>query len=610
MNVDEIASHFRGVKGAGRGKYMATCPCHDDRKQSLSITEEQDRVLVKCFAGCDTRDILARAGLTYRDLFAHPPEPSRPEKAPVVATYTYPNGVQKLRRADKSFLWRRPDGQGGWIYNRQGVPHNLYAPKGLDNYVILVEGEKDVDNLVRLGYQAASGEDGAGPGKWRAEYTAQLAGRHVCVVMDNDSVGRDYGREVACALYGQASYVQLLDLRKIWPDIPPHGDVSDLMEAVGNVAFCEKFAQLLQEPEFHPAPKRDDPFLACFKTLDEFEEEEAQWLVPNWMPQGQITLLAADGGIGKTTLWCDILAALSCGKPCILDPPGYRRQPQTVAFLTTEDSVRKKLKKRLRLQGAVMHNILSPDFLTAGSQLKNMKFGSEEMARFVRGYRPALVVFDPVQGFVPPTINMGSRNAMRDCMAPLIALGEETGTTFLVVCHTNKRKGAYGRARISDSADLWDVSRSVIMAGYTEEQGVRYLSNEKNNYAALQETVLFTIDPEGQAHQTGTTWKRDREFSQDTAVAAPSAPKRTDCKQWLLQTLDDHGGTIPSRTLEQAAKDEGFSYSTLQRVKTELKKDGVIRFVPTREEGKQAWTIERTSVFVEVKEESSSPWAS
>lgn len=99
---------------------------------------------------------------------------------------------------------------------------------------------------------------------------------------------------------------------------------------------------------------------------------------------------------------------------------------------------------------------------------------------------------------------------MRDCMAPLISLGEETGTTFIVVCHTNKRPKASGRDRIADSADLWDVSRSVLMAGYTEDQGVRYLSNEKNNYTTLQETLLFTIDNSGQAHAEGTSWKRDR----------------------------------------------------------------------------------------------------
>ena len=35
--------------------------------------------------------------------------------------------------------------------------------------------------------------------------------------------------------------------------------------------------------------------MACFKPLTEFEEEEAEWVIPGWMPAEQLTLLAADG---------------------------------------------------------------------------------------------------------------------------------------------------------------------------------------------------------------------------------------------------------------------------------------------------------------------------
>lgn len=324
-----------------------------------------------------------------------------------------------------------------------------------------------------------------------------------------------------------------------------------------------------------------DGFLSCFKTLDTFEEEEATWLVPGWIPEGQITLMAADGGIGKTTAWCNLITAISSGKPCFLDPPGHKREPQFVAFLTTEDSVRKKLKKKLRIAGANMGNILTPDFLQdKNGLLRNLKFGSKEMERFIRYYKPALCVFDPVQGFIPPELNMGSRNAMRDCMAPLITLGEEVGTTFLVVCHTNKRKGASGRDRVADSADLWDISRSVLMAGYTEEQGVRYLSNEKNNYDQLQETVLFSIDADGQIVHEGTSWKRDREYMQEAAVNF-SAPKREDCKEWLLHTLDENGGSLATNELQDKSKVAGYSFSTLRRAKDELKRDGQIKYIST-----------------------------
>ena len=252
-----------------------------------------------------------------------------------------------------------------------------------------------------------------------------------------------------------------------------------------------------------------------------------------------------------------------------------------ITFMTTEDSVRKKLRKKLRLAGANMKNIITPDFAQDRSGLlRKLNFGTDEMDRVLRYLKPVLCIFDPVQGFTPPKVNMGSRNEMRDCMAPLISIGEDIGTTALVVCHTNKRKGAYGRDRIADSADLWDISRSVMMAGYTEEQGVRYLSNEKNNYAQLQETILFTIDGDEQIHKVGTSWKRDREYIIG-AETANSAPKREDCKAFILQTLEDAGGAMPTAELEATAKTAGYSFTAMKRSKKELKAEGKIKYFQT-----------------------------
>ena len=100
-----------------------------------------------------------------------------------------------------------------------------------------------------------------------------------------------------------------------------------------------------EEAARQQAEKTASTLLSLFKPLEEFPAEEAKWLAPGWIPEAQITVIAADGGIGKTTLWCNIIAALSNGGTCILDPPGVTRQPVKVTFLTTEDSVRKKLRK-------------------------------------------------------------------------------------------------------------------------------------------------------------------------------------------------------------------------------------------------------------------------
>ena len=98
MDVQDILRYFDGVQRCNDGQYMARCPCHDDRKQSLSIGRGQKGVVLKCQAGCDTCDILARVGLKLRDLFYDPEQPPK-ARAEVVAIYTYPNGVQKLRKS-------------------------------------------------------------------------------------------------------------------------------------------------------------------------------------------------------------------------------------------------------------------------------------------------------------------------------------------------------------------------------------------------------------------------------------------------------------------------------------------------------------------------------
>lgn len=605
MDLNEILSRLEGVHGSGK-QYSARCPAHDDKRASLSVSVGEDgKVLFNCHAGCTPQEITRALGLSMEDLFQKsndlPTVTRSPAKPHLVAAYQYlsPEGVryEKQRFSDKSFRWRQPDGKGGWKYSRQGITPTLYGTgeSPLPDHVYFVEGEKDVDNLKARNVAAVSPPDGA-KSKWQPQYTEALKGRRVVILPDNDAPGRELAARAAAELQGKAASVKVLNLKKEFPELPEKGDISDILAAMPSEDVFMKLEALeLTTPEWSgETEKKEDPFLSCFKPLDFFEEEEAEWIVPGWIPKGQVTIIAADGGVGKTTLWCNIVAAMSSGKNCILDPPGYTRKAEKVGFLTTEDSVRKKLKKKLRLAGANPHNIITPDFLAdKEGLLQGMKFGSEKLRRFVSSFKLILCVFDPVQGFIPPDINMGSRNAMRDCMAPLISLGEEYGTTFLIICHTNKRKGAWGRDRIADSADLWDIARSVIMAGVTEDRNIRYLSNEKNNYAQLQETVLFTIGKDGCILRTGTTWKRDREYTQEAVVAA-SAPKREDCKQFLLKLLDENGGRMKSKEMEERAKEAGYSQKTIRNAKDDLKNTEAIRYKNEGFGAEKVWIVEKT----------------
>lgn len=67
--LDSVLARLKGVKMRD-GQIMARCPSHDDHAPSLSIKENSDgAVILHCFAGCRTEDILDAIGLRMADLF-------------------------------------------------------------------------------------------------------------------------------------------------------------------------------------------------------------------------------------------------------------------------------------------------------------------------------------------------------------------------------------------------------------------------------------------------------------------------------------------------------------------------------------------------------------
>jgi len=320
---------------------------------------------------------------------------------------------------------------------------------------------------------------------------------------------------------------------------------------------------------FQPIIKKG---LVNLVSMDTVEEKEPEWLVTDYIPRGQITVLAGDGGSGKTTVWCSIAAAVSSGGQCFLNqdnPFAKNCVPGWVMFFSSEDSAEYTLKGRLRRSGAKLENVLSLDL--ADERFPEIKFNAPLLEDLIKEHRPELVIFDPLQSYVPPDIQMGQRNAMRACLNPLIGLGEKYGTTFIIIVHTNKQAGLWGRKRIADSADIWDIARSVLIAGEANG-GLRYISQEKSNYGPLAQTVLFHLDS-GKVEFEGYTDKKDKDYV-TAAAATYQAPAREDAKAFILDYLKD--GEKETADLDGMMKAMGISKGTLERAKAELKKDGQI----------------------------------
>jgi len=77
--AEPLLQRLDGVQAQGKG-WRARCPSCGGRSRKLSIAECGDRVLVHCFGGCRTEDVLAAVGLAFRDLFPPRHWPDTPEE--------------------------------------------------------------------------------------------------------------------------------------------------------------------------------------------------------------------------------------------------------------------------------------------------------------------------------------------------------------------------------------------------------------------------------------------------------------------------------------------------------------------------------------------------
>lgn len=70
MSATNLLDRLDGVRPRTAGAWMARCPAHRDKSPSLSVRECDDgTVLIRCFAGCPTHDVVAAVGLELSDLF-------------------------------------------------------------------------------------------------------------------------------------------------------------------------------------------------------------------------------------------------------------------------------------------------------------------------------------------------------------------------------------------------------------------------------------------------------------------------------------------------------------------------------------------------------------
>lgn len=396
-------------------------------------------------------------------------------------TYDYRDGhgvvrfqvVRSFRDGRKTF-WQRHQVGGAWINGRGDNPWLLYrlpevAKADPTKTVFIVEGEKDVDTVLRLGAVATCNPCGAGKWNYVAEAArTTLAGRDVVIVADNDEPGKRHAEAVRDALTGVCRSIQVMRAPE------PHKDVTDLVEAGGGLN------DLVALDASEPAGPTRAQQLAPELPFDELwsAEPELSLVVPAMgICPGPAHLVAGSWYTGKTLFLMAIGLAVASGK----DVFGLYRPRKGVWAHFDHEMGRRGLKRYVQRVSAGMG--LGPEDLRGRVKahvlptLNLCTDGALDLyTELLTGVD--ICTLDPLRAAAPGQDENGSE--YRQWIDMLNVVSNRTGCSILVLHHGGKpTEGATRRNTGRGTSAIDDAVQSKFVLTAEEKGAPIHISHEK-----------------------------------------------------------------------------------------------------------------------------------
>ena len=496
---------------------------------------------------------------------------------------------QVCRAMPKTFFQRRPDGNGGWIKNLDGVRRVLYRfPEVVaadeSATVFVCEGEKDVDALRALGLVATTNSGGAG--KWRSEYNEALKGRHVVILPDNDQPGREHAEQVVKFLSGIAASVRIVKL----PGLSEKGDVSDWLKNGGTV---EQLQELVMSP-----PERSPSLVEGEVQANDYEEDEdtgdgwicaadvkseyVEWLWKPYIALGKITLFDGDPGVGKSWATCAIAAAVSRGYGL---PEGLGGEARTVLMLSAEDGLGDTIRPRLETLGADLSNII-----LRNKAITFDEEGLKVLEAKVAESRPSIVIIDPLFAFVGGKVNIYKDNEVRAILTPIAAMAEKYHCAFIALRHLTKQQQKAIYAGGGSMAFLGAARSALLFGCDSDNPNVFGFVHAKSNLAPKGTAVGYKIE-RTEDERGRFNWVSECDLTAEKIIGSSDSNSRqksrgVEAEEFLCEILKN--GPQLAEEIERQAKRKAIALPTLQRAKKNLE---VESFRVTPGVGKWWWRL-------------------
>ena len=324
--------------------------------------------------------------------------------------------------------------------------------------------------------------------------------------------------------------------------------------------------------------------------------ETPTWLWPGRIPLQAITLLVGEGGLGKTTLACEITARVTRGQ--------FGRPAASVIFASVEDSTSHTLVPRLTTAGADLDRVYFVRLVAEGFET-GLTFPDDlpELESAIVDKDAALLILDPLVGHLSSNIDSHRDHSVRRALGPLAALAVTTGVAVLGISHLNKSGSTNTLTRLGGSVGFGNAARSVLLFATNPDaidSDERFLAHVKSNLSRLAPTLRYKMEPrtiEGstgeQISTSGLAMLGETTTTATDLLTPPEPeydrPERDIAREVILDALEQ--SNMPWTDLVRLAKSEGVSEHTARRSRGELCDEGLIESKKDGMKGRWSWRL-------------------
>ena len=328
----------------------------------------------------------------------------------------------------------------------------------------------------------------------------------------------------------------------------------------------------------------DYQFMVPGKSLEltrfsEMVDEPIEWLWPQRVPLGKLTLLAGDPGLGKSFVAVDWVARITRGA-CWPGEPAYFAPQGSAVLLSAEDKPEETTRQRLVAAGADLTSVAALKSVQEIGATRGRPFSLRQdldVLEMAVDRMPdcRLVVIDPITAYMDG-IDDNRNGDVRTALQPLAELAARRRVAVLAITHLNKntsRRAIYrtmgSLAFVAQARSVWGVVRDPA------DPDRRIISPVKNNVSCETRGLVFRVPKLESGAVPRVCWEMMAEgLSLETALV----PRRFDlkeqeyrnqesyCVSWLRDRLSE--GAVRFTNLEFDARD--FSRSQLHRASVRL----------------------------------------